>query len=319
MNILVTGGTGMVGNCIRECVQQNTKYQNTNSYHYLSSKECDLRDKHATLQFFKKNSFDSIIHLAANVGGLFKNMRQNYTMLQDNIAINSNVLESCIETNVTKGVFILSSCIFPKKPTKFPMTEDMLHNSEPHPSNEGYSYAKRLLEIQCRLSNKDNNTHFLCLTPVNLYGPYDNYDPRNSHVIPGIIHRFHKEKMSTDKLSNKIYVAYGTGRPLRQFLYAPDFAKIILESMFTLVCEDTLTIQHMICCSNTEYNLKQTVISICEVMDINKNKVIFDTSWPDGCMKKTVSNSLLKTVFPNFIFTNFKIGLRETYRRYLQF
>ena len=179
MKILVTGGTGMVGNCIRESVHKNIEYRinsltnnsqtniQSHTYHYLSSKECDLRDKQATLIFFKKHSFDAVLHLAANVGGLFKNMRQNYTMLQDNLAINSNVLESCIATNVTKGVFILSSCIFPIHPPKFPMTEDMLHSSPPHSSNEGYSFAKRLLEVQCRLSNKENNTHFLCLTPVN--------------------------------------------------------------------------------------------------------------------------------------------------------
>ena len=307
MNILVTGGTGMVGSCIHDCVQQNIEFQ-SNTYHYLSSRECDLRDYNKTLTFLKKHSFDAIIHLAANVGGLFKNMKYNYTMLQDNLTINTNIVKCCVQIGIKKGVFILSSCIFPANPSCFPMTENMLHSSQPHSSNEGYSIAKRVLEVQCRLSNKDNNTQFVCLTPVNLYGPHDNFDPKNSHVIPGLMQRFHKEKITNDK----VYIAYGTGRPLRQFLYAPDFAKIIV-TVLTKLEEGTMPFEHMICCTDEEFTLTKTVYLLCKVMNIDKTKVLFDTAWSDGCMRKTVSNLKLKTVLPDFSFTTLEKGLQYSY------
>ena len=313
MNILVTGGTGMVGSCIQDCVQQNPEFQD-NTYHYLSSRECDLRDYHKTLEFFKNNLFDVVIHLVANVGDLFKNMKYNYTMLQDNLTINTNVVKCCVQTGIKKGVFILSSCIFPENPSYYPMTENMLHSSQPHSSNEGYNIAKRVLEVQCRLSNKDNNTQFVCLTPVNLYGPHDNFDPKNSHVISGLMQRFYKEKNTNDRL----YIAYGTGKPLRQFLYAPDFAKIILTVLTKLKQNNMPLEHHMICCTDEVFTLTKTVYLLCKVMNIDKKKVLFDTSWSDGCMRKTVSNLKLKIVFPNLSFTSLEEGLHNSYGWYIK-
>ena len=119
--------------------------------------------------------------------------------------------------NVKKIVSCLSTCIFPDK-IQYPINEKSLHDGPPHESNEGYAYAKRMLELQCRQYNKKYNLNYICLIPVNLYGKYDNFRDGDSHVIPGLISRFH-----SDKIHEKETIVYGDGEPLRQFLYAKDF------------------------------------------------------------------------------------------------
>ena len=219
MRVCVTGGSGMVGQCIKRLM----KNDETHEFVYLSSKDCDLRNKYETHCYFQNGHFDAVIHLAANVGGLYKNLNSNIEMFCDNIKINENVLEASYKYGVTKGIVILSSCIYTAKPSKFPMNEEMIHEGPPHPSNEGYAYSKRMMEMQIRHYNASYGTNYMCLIPVNLYGPYDNFKLSECHVLPGLMHRFYKKK----KNNVDVFDVYGTGNPLRQFVYAKDFAKII--------------------------------------------------------------------------------------------
>ena len=306
MKILVTGGNGMVGNNIKEIISlfpnnefvfSNRSLQNENSV--------DLTKITDVFTYFEKNKFDSIIHLAADVGGLFKNLKNNTSIFSNNILINENIFKACIKYKVNRGIFILSSCIFPCEPKKFPMNEDMIHESPPHYSNEGYAYAKRMMHLQCNNFNKDFGTEFICLVPVNLYGSHDNFNPEDSHLIPGLMHRFFN--------SNEKYTAYGSGRPLRQFLYAKDFAKIICN---ILINKPEIKSGSFICCDDEEYSISEIVTILCDVMNINYDKVHWDTSKSDGCMKKTVTNELFKDYFPHFTFTSLQEGLEETYDWY---
>ena len=112
------------------------------------------------------------------------------------------------------------------------MTEEMIYESPPHPSNQGYAYAKRMMGIQCTQYNETYGYNYICLIPVNLYGPYDNFNLKDSHFIPGIMHRWHLQKYNKDNKDNKEkYVLYGTGKPLRQFIYAFDFVKLIFKAL----------------------------------------------------------------------------------------
>ena len=321
VNVVVTGGNGMVGKCIQD--MKNT-YPNAN-FTFLNRSlqnehSLDLTDRNAVLHYFKHHAFNYIIHLAADVGGLFKNLKQNTSIFSNNIRINENILEACIQNNIHRGIFILSSCIFPCNPSVFPMTENMVHESPPHFSNQGYAYAKRMLHIQCQQFNKDFNTQFICLVPVNLYGPYDNFRPSESHLIPGLIQRFHETKLSgsssssSSSNSKKQYHAYGTGKPLRQLLYTPDFAKIICDILLTKpnIQQDTI-----ICCSDIEYSIRDIVHTLSDTMHISQDSLFWDTEKSDGCMKKTVSNTHFKTIFPNFKFTDISLGLQKTYQWYL--
>jgi GDP-L-fucose synthase len=129
-----------------------------------------------------------VIHLAAMVGGLFKNMARNAEFLTDNILINHSVIQCCHETKVKKLISCLSTCIFPDK-TNYPIDESMVHNGPPHDSNFGYSYAKRLIDIQNKAYHIQYGDNFTSIIPTNVFGPFDNFDLQDSHVIPGLIHK----------------------------------------------------------------------------------------------------------------------------------
>jgi len=307
MKIVVTGGTGMVGCSILNILTSDDEIMakwEEHKFIYLSSKDLDLTDRENTLEYFKDTKPDYIIHLAANVGGLYKNQENNIKMFSDNIKINENVLEGCRLNKVMRGIFVLSSCIYPIDPSKFPMDESMVHESPPHYSNEGYAYAKRMLELQCRQHNK-LGYEFICLTPVNLYGPYDNYKIKDAHLIPALMHRFHLHSQV-----GKSLLAYGTGRPERQFLYSMDFAKIIL----LILGNKDIKSGNIICCTDEEYKIVDVVDKLATAMKLNKEDIHWDATKSDGCMKKTVSNEKLKKIIKDYNFVPLDEGLKETYR-----
>jgi GDP-L-fucose synthase len=312
MKIIVTGGNGMIGNNIKDIISNNS-YSN-NEFIFINRSlnnelSIDLTNREDVLSFFNKHNFDYIIHLAADVGGLFKNMNNNCSMFSNNIRINENILEACITYKVNRGVFILSSCIFPHNPPIFPMDETMIHESPPHYSNEGYAYSKRMMHIQCQNLNKTYNTEFICLVPVNLYGSYDNFNPENSHLLPGLMHRFHNSLENKDEQ----FIAYGSGKPLRQMLYASDFANIICD---ILINKTKIKTETLICCNDYEYTIKEIVEKLSNVMNIPNNNIEWDNSKNDGCMKKTVSNEKFKHYYKNFSFTELDEGLKQTYNWY---
>jgi len=303
MRIVVTGGNGLVGSSIKNIIKNYSEHE----FVFLTRNDCELTSLMHVISFFSKpeNRFDYIIHLAAKVGGLFMNLDSNVKMFSDNIKINENILVACKKYGIKRGIFCLSSCIYPCNPSRFPMDETMIHESPPHPSNEGYAYAKRMLELQCRQHNNAYGTEYICVIPVNLYGPHDNFSIKNGHVIPAIMNRFHGEKSKKDGK----FTVYGTGKPYRQFLYAPDFAKIMCDILLDGKYNNT---EPVICCNN-ETTIKAMVNNIAVAMDIPQNKLEWDTSKSDGCMKKTVHNSKLCTYYPDFKFTSLQEGLRTTY------
>jgi GDP-L-fucose synthase len=288
MTTIVTGGSGMVGSNLKELCP---------NFIYLSSKDADLTDMIAVQKVFEKYQPKYVIHLAASVGGLYKNMNNNYNMFDDNLMINRNVITCCRKYNVTKLIACLSTCIYPNK-IEYPITEEKLHLGPPHYSNEGYSYAKRMLEVQCRLSGID----YICLIPTNLYGKYDNFNLQDAHVLPNLIH-----KCFLAKKSNDVFEIKGSGIAQRQFLYAKDFAKIIKffitsnSKNETFICSPS---------EKDEIKIKECVEKISSNM--NYNNIKYNTSYSDGQLKKTVANNKLMNVIGNFNFTDFNIGLSET-------
>lgn len=306
MKVCITGGNGMVGSCIKDIVSIYPDHE----FVFLNGRSgIDLEDKNKVLNNFRKENYDAIIHLAANVGGLYKNMDKNVEMFNSNIKINQNVLEASNECNINRGIFCLSSCIYPANPVKFPMDETMIHSGPPHHSNSGYAYAKRMLEVQCRNYNNAYGREYICVVPVNLYGPYDNFDLNDGHLIPMVMHRFHNDMYQEDK-TNK-FIAYGSGTPLRQFLYAPDFAIIICE---ILLGDKYNSTEPIICCNDVELPITDVIETIANVMNIPRESVSWDKSKSDGCFKKTVSNEKFKSIYPEFKFTELHDGLIETYK-----
>lgn len=316
MKIIVTGGSGLVGQAIKTVVTNDSK-SSQDSYVFLSSSNCDLTNYRETLTVFKKHSPDYVIHLAAYVGGLFKNMNQKVDMLEKNLQINYNLVKVCHEVNVKKVICCLSTCIFPDK-TTYPIDESMLHNGPPHNSNDAYAYAKRMLEIHCNAYNEQYNSNFVCIIPTNIYGYYDNFSLKDAHVIPALIHKCYLAKKNGDK-----FIVCGTGKPLRQFIYSIDLAKLILivldhyqektPIILSVDEKDETSIAHIARIIAREFNYE--------------HMLEFDTSFSDGQYKKTANNAKLKKVLENinnnnnnksqFEFTPLEKGLSKTIKWFI--
>ena len=218
--ILVTGGTGLVGIAIQK-ISKNYKY----NFIFISSKDCNLCDINETVKLFDNYNPDYVIHLAACVGGLYKNMSQPVDMYEKNMMININVLKCCHDFKVKKVISCLSTCIFPNK-TSYPINENCLHQGPPHESNDAYAYAKRMIEVHSKAYQSQYGDNFICVVPTNIYGPCDNFSLDDGHVIPALIHRCYLNKKNGEK-----FIVKGTGKPLRQFIYSEDLAKLIMWTL----------------------------------------------------------------------------------------
>jgi GDP-L-fucose synthase len=191
VRVLVTGGTGLVGKAIESVV--NEEGIPNESWFYASSKDADLRNKESTVALFERIKPTHVIHLAAMVGGLFRNLTYKVEFYRENVLINDNVMECCRDFKVVKLVSCLSTCIFPDK-TTYPIDETMVHNGPPHSSNAGYAYAKRMIDVMNRAYNDQYKCNFTSIIPTNIYGPHDNYSIEDGHVIPGLIHKTYLAK-----------------------------------------------------------------------------------------------------------------------------
>lgn len=293
--LLVTGGTGMVGTAINS-VLDHTKYETL----FLSSKQCDLTNYQETLSFFQKFKPDYVIHLAANVGGLYKNMNEGVQLYEQNMDINQNVIKAAYATNVKKLVATLSTCIFPDK-TTYPIDETMLHDGPPHYSNAGYAYAKRMLEVQTRIYNEQYDTNYVCVIPTNIYGENDNYNLQNAHVIPALIHKCYlAKKVGTP------FIVKGTGKPLRQFVYSKDLARLMIWTL-----EEYDDKSPLILAPTKEYTIREVAEQIATVFKY-KDLLKFDPSYSDGQYKKTASNKRLLSICPFVHWTNFESGIKSS-------
>jgi len=296
--VLVTGGSGLVGNGIQNAYK-HTEYSDY-EYIFMSSKDCDLKDYTSTMTYFTLVNPTHVIHLAANVGGLFKNMSQKVEMFETNMLINTNVLQACHNCNIENVVCCLSTCIFPDK-TTYPIDETMLHNGEPHHSNYPYAYAKRMLEILCRSYNEQYGYNYKCVIPTNIYGSHDNYNLKDSHVIPGLIHKCYNAKKN-----NEPFVIAGTGKPMRQFIYSNDLAELILWVLFDYKEKGSIILSVS---QDDEVSIKDIAMMIANEFQYTHN-ITFNDSYSDGQYKKTADNSKLMSCRPQTKFTNIQSGIK---------
>ncbi len=287
MKVLVTGGTGLIGKNLQEIKPD---------YIYLGSKDCDLLDYNKTYETIKYYSPDIVIHLAGNVGGLFKNMNGNLQLYLDNMDINRNVLRAAHENNVKRLLCCLSTCIFPDDHGKI-LEADDLHKGPPHNSNYGYAYAKRMMEVLCRLYNETYGYNYQCIVPTNIYGKHDNFNLEGAHVMPALIHKAFLQKQNN---YDTLYIR-GTGKPLRQFIYAPDICKMIVEIIENQKYIDKKII---LCTDPNEVSIYDVSRIIANNFELEKIESI-DTI--DGQYKKTTD-----TDFKDFKFTKIEDGLKET-------
>eukprot|EP00522_Entomoneis_paludosa_P008082 CAMPEP_0172452460 /NCGR_PEP_ID=MMETSP1065-20121228/10119_1 /TAXON_ID=265537 /ORGANISM="Amphiprora paludosa, Strain CCMP125" /LENGTH=327 /DNA_ID=CAMNT_0013204515 /DNA_START=87 /DNA_END=1070 /DNA_ORIENTATION=- len=301
MVVMVTGGSGLVGSAIRNYVQEESSKANE-TWVFLSSKDGDLRKREDTEQIFEKHKPTHVIHLAAKVGGLFANMAQKVEFFRENILINDNIMECCRIYKVAKLVSFLSTCIFPDK-TSYPIDETMLHDGPPHPSNEGYAYAKRLIDTMNRAYAEEYKCNFTSIIPTNIYGPDDNFSIQNGHVIPGLIHKCYLAKKN-----NTPFTIWGSGTPLRQFIYSRDLAELTVWVMRDYHDPTPITLSVD---EEAEVPIKDVALSIVKAMKF-EGKVEFDTSKADGQFKKTAANKKLRSLRPDYDFTSIDAGIQKS-------
>ena len=287
--ILVTGGSGLVGS---EFLKPN--------FIRLSSIDADLRIREDVDNIFKTIKFDSVIHCAGKVGGLGGNMNNKGQFFYDNIMINTNVIESARIHGIKNLVTFLSTCVFPDN-VEYPLTESKIHLGPPHFSNDAYAYAKRMADIQIRAYKEQYGLNYKSVIPCNIYGPNDNYNLVNGHVLPSLIHKCYLARENKTDFS-----IWGSGTPLREFIFSRDVSKLT-EWVLNNYEEN----EPIILSTSEEISIKDIVGIIVELMNF-KGNVIFDTSKPDGQFRKPSDNSKIKNYLPDFKFTPLYKGLKET-------
>lgn len=299
----------MVGSAI---VNKITK-QNKNIEIVIADKNnVDLLNQQAVNTFFENHKFDIVIDCAAKVGGIFSNNKYRADFIYQNLQIQNNLIHSSYLNNIKKFLFLGSSCIYPKF-SEQPIKEEYLLTSPLEYTNEPYAIAKIAGIKMCESYYKQYGCNFISVMPTNLYGPNDNFHPQNSHVLPGLLHRFHLAKVE-----NKPFVEiWGTGKAKREFMHVDDMADACLHVLNNVNAEDLYSqnISQINIGSGEEVSIHDLSYKIAKVVGYN-GEIKFDLTKPDGTLRKLLDCTRLKKIGYN---AKIKIeeGLIDTYNWYL--
>jgi GDP-L-fucose synthase len=304
--IYIAGHSGLVGSAI---VRQLEKRGFNNLLTYTHA-ELDLTNQKDVNDFFNREKPDYVILAAAKVGGIFANNTFPADFIYQNMMIEANIIHSAYQNEVKRLLFLGSTCIYPKE-VKQPMREDALLTDMLEPNNEPYALAKILGIKLCESYNRQHGTDFRSVMPTNLYGINDNFHPENSHVIPGLMRRFHEAKMNNE---SQVEV-WGTGNAMREFLYVDDMAE---ASLFVLELDEEIyknntkpMLSHINVGSGKDITIRELAELMKEVVGF-EGELFFDTTKQDGAPRKLIDVSLLSNLGWNYS-TNLKEGLIKTY------
>ena len=289
--ILVTGGYGMLGRTLQKFAPQAI---------FLSRRDCDLRNVGEVDRLFEKLKPERVLHLAARVGGVKTNAERNADLLAENVQINVNVLATAHKHRVGHLISLLSSCAFPPR-QDLPATEDDVHAGLPFAGNMGYGYAKRLLDIQTRLLHEQHGCRFTTLTPVTMYGPHDNWDLGDGHVLSALVHKCFLAKRDGTPLE-----VWGSGRPVRQFIFVEDVARFLLQAL-----DRTDDPETVILAPDDGITIRELAQEIAQVMGF-QGSLVFNTEKPEGQLIKVLKSKRFPKLYPDFSFTPLPEGLRDT-------
>ena len=295
MTILVTGASGMVGRSF-----QNIQAPRNHDFVFVGSRDCDLRDRDATFQLFRRLRPDYVVHLAARVGGVKGNTDYVADFYTQNIQMNTNILDASFRYDVQKVISLLSTCVYPDTAT-YPLTEDQIHAGPPHISNFGYAYAKRMLDIQSQAYRQQHGCNFITAVPNNLYGENDNFHLTDGHVIPALIRKVFEAWANADPS----VTFWGDGSPLREFTYSGDIARILLFLLENYDEPGPINIG-----TTGEVSIKEVAETIIKNVGYD-GSVIWDTDMPAGQYRKPSSNQrLLDLGWSEY--TGFDMGIMKT-------
>lgn len=268
--------------------------------------ELDLLDAYATHEFFAAARPEFVFLAAARVGGIAANMAAPVEFLNDNLAIQSNVMSAAHDNRVRKLMFLGSSCIYPRESVQ-PMREEYLMMGPVEPTNESYALAKIVGLKLAAAYRRQHGDDFVSVMPSNLYGPGDNFDPEKSHVVPGMIRRFHEAKQAGDDH----VVLWGTGTPRRELLFVDDLADACVHLMRTWTSDEFVNIG-----TGTDVSIEELAREVAEIVGF-VGELRFDTTRPEGMPRKVVDvERLAKTGWSAS--TDLRTGLELTYRWFLK-
>jgi GDP-L-fucose synthase len=291
MKTIVTGARGLLGSAIhREVGDENGLYPTRDELNLMFIEDV------ATYFNEHKNDSDTIIHCAARVGGVKANMDDNDGFFRDNYIMNRHLLEIAYHCDYKNLISILSTCVFPDK-VEYPLTADKIDLGPPHPSNYRYSYSKRMLNYQTMTFGKMADLNWKSIIPTNLYGINDNFDLNDSHLIPALIRKAYEAKRDgTD------FEVWGDGKPLRQFVFSDDMAKIILWAK-----DNWKKDVPMMAVNEKEYSISEVAHIIAEKFDFPKEKIRFNKNMPSGQFRKPAKSDV-----KDFEFTPLEEGISKT-------
>jgi len=303
--IFVAGHNGMVGSAILKKLKQN----GYNNLCFIDRKNLDLCNQQQTLEWFNKNNFDAVIDCAAKVGGIHANNEYRSHFIYQNLQIQNNIIHSSHVTGVEKLLFLGSVCIYPKY-TDQPIKEEYLLRSPLEPTNEPYAIAKIAGIKMCESYYKQHGRQYMSVMPANLYGENDNFHNKNSHVLPALLRRFHEAKINKDKTVE----VWGTGEAMREFLHVSDMADAciyILEKCdFNEIYKENISQINI--GTGEEISIKNLALLISKVVGY-EGKISFDTSKPDGTLRRVLDSSRLNKLGWNHKI-NLEEGLESTYK-----
>ena len=300
--IYVAGHNGMVGSAII----RKLKMAGYSNILVRSSKELDLRNQRHVEEFFQSEKPDYIFLAAAKVGGILANNTYKASFMYDNLSIQNNVIHAAYKNHVKKLLFLGSSCIYPKFAAQ-PIREESLLTSELEPTNEPYAIAKIAGLKMCQFYREQYNCNFISLMPTNLYGPNDNFDLKNSHVLPALLRKFHEAKIN----KKSSVTLWGTGNPLREFLHVNDLAKACIHFMLTYNEKSPVNIG-----TGKDISIHELASEIKKIVGF-EGEILWDKNKPDGTPRKLMDVTKAKQSGWESSITLLD-GIRMTYDWYVQ-
>ena len=300
MKIYIAGHRGMVGSAIWRALEADG--------HTLigkTSAELDLRDQAAVRTFIKNEKPDIIIDAAARVGGILANSQYPYQFLMENMQIQNNLIDAAHQEDISKFIFLGSSCIYPKLAPQ-PLKEDYLLTDSLEPTNEWYAIAKISGVKACEAIRKQFNKDFVSLMPTNLYGPYDNFDLKTSHVLPAMIRKFH-EAANNDNAPVELW---GSGSPMREFLYVEDLADAVRFALNNKLEDNLYNVG-----TGKDLTIRDLALTIQKITG-HKGDILWDSTKPDGTPRKLMDVSKLADQGWNYS-TELEDGIKTTYDWFL--
>lgn len=300
--IYIAGHNGMVGSAIWRTL---TKKGYTNLIG-ASSKELDLRKQKEVSDFIRKTKPDVIIDAAAKVGGILANNDFPYQFLMDNMQIQNNLINEAHRLGVEKFIFLGSSCVYPKLAPQ-PLKEEYLLTASLEPTNEWYALAKITGIKACEAIRKQYNKDFVSLMPTNLYGTHDNFDLKSAHVLPAMIRKFHEAKQN----NNAVVVLWGTGKPMREFLFVDDMAEAIVFALENQLPDYLYNVG-----TGKDLTINDLAAMVQKIVG-HSGEIIWDDTKPDGTPRKLMDVSKMNNIgWKHHV--NLEEGIQKTYTWFLE-